>query len=212
MKRKEAYERDFLSKPIKPENVSDNLKYIFDDESQSEFYERIGKLFEGDYIKDFAYLGSELKRIAKGASNSDFDDKSLEMAELVSKRMDEAAQKEVERGLLKQGQADALKGKYLFHMTTEEKAKLNTLLHEDQNGRFNPDILGILKHFDKRRDAHSIASVNLEMGKDGKPLLDGDGNYVFKMEKFLEDSLHEIYLSRTLASNKLVYGTEYKLY
>ena len=78
-------------------------------------------LFGGDTIPDLAYLNRQLESIKSGMKNADkFDKDSLEIAELIGKRMEQIAEEEVARGLLTRAQADALRGKYLRHIPTED--------------------------------------------------------------------------------------------
>ena len=131
-----------------------------------------------------------------------FGDEGLKVAKLIIDRMAKAADDEVARGLLSKDAAEKLKGSYLMHISKLDKEAFDKLLQEN-NGAWNPDILGFIKNYNHRR-----AVILDDKGKPIKNTINNVNDFYAEKfgERILETALHEIYLSRALGSNRLIYG------
>ena len=196
------------SEPMMAIDGLDNLEKqragIFKDSQQYKFYKRMDELNGTNYMSDLNSVDSMISHIAVENAGLAGRAKAFgrlggedghKIARMISRRMEELADKEVSLGLLDVRQANAYRGRYLYHIPLEDLNSLKTLFREDKNGIYNPDILGIMKRFNKRRTGPSIANAN-------QAWMDGEGKKIF------EDALHEIYLVRSLKGNKATYGTE----
>lgn len=163
---------------------------------------QVDDLLGGDTIPDLAHLNKQLESIKSGMKNvGAFDDKSLEIAEIVGKRMEQLAEDEVARGLLTRAQADALKGKYLRHISTEDVQYIDDWIMNP--GQFDPKAFGKAKKFDMSKgEFKTIYDANTFVDEDGVITIKDAADRIYK------DSLHEIFLSRSLAGNKLVFNTD----
>lgn len=129
------------------------------------------------------------------------NDTVMTVYKLFNDKMDELAKLEIQAGRLTEEQYEALKGKYVPHILTPEgKTFWKSLDEETTNpsGKFNPDVTGSQKSFDKSRTFKSIQEAN-----DFYKSLKYTG-----VDKMFETSLSEIYLARCLGSNKLVYSED----
>ena len=129
------------------EDKKGELLNIFMDGKQKSYYERIGNVLGDDYVKGINQTAEQLEETIRfgAAVDNKFDDEAKSIADLVMNRMSEIAKKEVAAGLLSPEQAAAMKGRYLFHINVEDNPMMRTLLYEDKNGAYNPDVLGIIK-------------------------------------------------------------------
>jgi len=182
---------------------NDKVNTIFENSDQYKFYKAMDEINGTNYMDSMKSLDQKLAHIdMKNAEmnhgKTSYEDlgkaEGLDIAKVVQERMDKIADEEYARGLLSKEQLDALKGKYLYHITSDEFSSLGSLLKEERPGVYNPDILGILKKFNKRRTGGTIAEIN-KAGTDQE-------------KEILKTALHEIYLTRCLGSNHLVYGTD----
>ena len=162
----------------------------------------VDDLFGGDMIPDLAYLNRQLESIKSGMKNADkFDKDSLEIAELIGKRMEQIAEEEVARGLLTRAQADALRGKYLRHIPTADVQYIEDWIKNP--GQFDPKGFGRAKKFDiSKGEFKTIYAANVNIDEDGVITIKDAADRIYK------DSLHEIFSTRALASNKLIFNTD----
>lgn len=120
------------------------------------------------------------------------DDKKVAVMRLFRDKMEEFAKAEMAAGRLTHAQYRALKGRYVPHILTEEGKKYFDEMFPDTNtGKYNPDVVGVQSGFDKKRKYKTIDEGVKAAGR-----------------KIFETNLAEIYLTRALAHNKLIYGDE----
>lgn len=110
---------------------------------------------------------------------------------IISDRFEKAGLEEVRVGALDSKQFLNHHGSYLYHIPVEDQRALKSLVEEDANGKYNPNIIGIKRVFSNaRKDKHkTIKEINAE-------------------DKILTDSLAEIYLARSLQSNQVLYSKD----
>ena len=165
-----------------------------------------------DLIKVFAYekeIDKELKkmfnvtfkslaRIEKFAG----DEKVMKFYKIFSSRMDEIALEEIRVGKLTYEQYESLKGIYIPHMLTDEARNAMFEILEDDNGKFMPKIIGLQKTFDRARKEHTVTKAAEALKKHPEyaaSLAD------IPVERIFKTCLSEIYLQRSIYSNKLVF-------
>lgn len=119
-----------------------------------------------------------------------FGDEGLDIGEMYLRVMDDVAKAEFDRDVLDLAKWKALRGRYVEHIYRQDVEDLKKIFADNTPGAFNPETYGIMKMFNMaRKDRRTIAEINKAAGKD-----------------ILETSLADIYLARTLGSNRLCFA------
>ena len=178
----------------------DKLSYLTEDEKQlfintslnnnatetdGLFDVLLANLDEYDNIDFEAY--DKLQHLAK--MESEFGEQGIKLAETIRDKMNKYAEEELDLGRLDRGQYEAFKNGYLTHIRNIDMAELEKAF-EENNGSFIHEVFGKLKDFSHSRGKRDITAVD-EYGRE-----------------IFNTSLHEIYLYRSLAHNRLIYGSD----
>lgn len=149
---------DFRGTKLEKEFGLDNLAHIKKESEQA--YDKLMSDFEVSYIDNLKRYNDAINKWGKDG---------IETADVFIKRMKEIAEDEYKRGLLSDEQFKAVDGTYITHFATQAFDEIKKKLGDDE-GVWNPDILGLLKSYDKTR----------ELLKDtGK--VDNDGHKIYEI-------------------------------
>ena len=201
----DAIESGIFDDVLKQKEDVNNIKNSLGSETNEDELKKIRELYNSveEYKKTtHQQLTNSLLKPTYNSMKEKFGDEGLNVAKLIIDRMAKAADDEVARGLLSKDAAEKLKGSYLMHISKLDKEAFDKLLQEN-NGAWNPDILGFIKDYNHRR-----AVILDDKGKPIKNTINNVNDFYAEKsgERILETALHEIYLTRALGSNRLIYG------
>lgn len=150
---------------------------------------------EQELISNLSTLSANYYKIVDTYNR--FGEEGVNIAELFIDAMDSVAKEEVERGLLSSGQRAAMRGRYVEHISKKDFSNYFKDLADKTPGSFNPETYGIAKKYGQNRvKKGTIKDLNKEARMSGA------------IDDVYETSLADLYLARTLGSNKLCFAND----
>lgn len=148
------------------------------------------KHLKDEMLENMGKNVDQIERISK-LSN---DDKAIGMYNLFTDVMDRVAKEEIRVGRLTQEQWESMRGHYVPHVLTKEGEKYWSEKYGELFNDQYDKVFSKQKGFEKTRTYKTIDEANAKFSDLG-----------FKM---FNDSLEEIFLTRQLASNKIIYSED----
>lgn len=150
-----------------------------------------------NFIKTFQHLD----RVTKN-----YTPEEIKAMEFFTNAMNNIAIEEKRLGELGSKPAAVYAHRYVPHFKEKLKDVGEELVNENPTGAFTPEYFHAPKDFDKERKKGTIKQLNEGIEKTYNA--DGISNVDELAPEIYNDKLHEIFLARTLLSNKLIYGTD----
>lgn len=159
--------------------------------NQRKVYENLDKFMHSGYLKSVAESMESTEDYMHYLNEfgTKWDEDGKKLAKIFNDSMERCAREEVKRGLLDANKAEAMKGRYVQHVLLQRQQDIKNLMHEKNNGAFNPELFGILNGHNKSRKAATLDDLR-------------------KLQYLVEDSMSELYLGRCMSSNKICYDTD----